>query len=94
MAASQTETVAVFVRLCGDRRPDECRELSFRIPEEGFSQSELLEAGFAIDGYSATKSVVAYEEQGQYVPLSDSLRDAQVDLVKWLAERGYAVEFK
>jgi hypothetical protein len=93
MTDSQTEPVDVFVRLCGDRRPDECRELSFRIPD-GVSQAELLEAGYAIDGHSATKSVVDYEEEGQYVPLSEALRDAQLELVKWFGERDREVVFK
>jgi hypothetical protein len=93
MAESQSETVVVYVRLCGDGRSDECRELSFQIPD-GISQIELLEEGWAIDGNSATSSVVDYEEDGQYVPLSRVLRMRQLNLVKWFKKRGYEVEFQ
>lgn len=98
MTESKTEAVTVYVRLCADREED-CRELGFRIPK-GITQLELLNAdvngGFAIDGNSATTSVVAYTEDltGTYVPLSDALRACQLELVSWLSERGYDVEFK
>jgi len=54
----------------------------------------LLDQGFAIDGHAATKSVVAYYAEGEYVPLSDALLEVQRHLVTWLAERGHEVQFK
>jgi hypothetical protein len=89
--AAERERVRVFVRLCGEGQ-DNCRELSFHIPS-GLSQMELLDAGFAIDGHSATKSAV-WGEYSEHLSMSDALLEAQRDLVAWLAERGYDVEFK
>ena len=70
------------------------REISFQIPE-GVSQSELLEHGFAIDGNSASSGVKAYFDDvvRETISLTEALHDEQVDLVKWLKEKGYDVEF-
>jgi len=93
MTDSQTDTVTVFVRLCGEGQK-ECRELSFRIPE-GISQAELLDEGYAIDGHSATYAVTPYHQNDdEYVPLADALLFAQRRLVTWLDNRGYGVIFK
>lgn len=89
MTESQTNTVLVYVRLCGDDASRECREISFKIPDK-LSQKDLLEEGFAIDGNSAMKAVTPYDD----FQLSDVLHNSQLDLVKWLGQRGYAVEFK
>jgi hypothetical protein len=52
--------------------------------------------GFAIDGHSAARTVSPYTNHatGDYVPLIDALRDDQLELIGWLGERGYAVNFK
>jgi len=92
--AQQTNVVDVYVRLSDDDRSD-MREISFKIPAK-LSQKDMLEAGFSIDGHSAARAVMAYTDDvaDQYVPLQDALRDAQLELIGWLGQRGYAVNFK
>jgi hypothetical protein len=76
-----------------DTNGADTRELSFRIPE-GMSKSDLLEAGFALDGHHATKAVASYSNgDGDYVPLPTALLDEQRAIVKLLAEKGYEVAF-
>ena len=80
MTDSQTNTVLVYVRLCGDDPNRECREISFKIPDK-LPQKDLLDEGFAIDGNSASKSIVSFVTgDGVYVPLSEALLDFQRDL--------------
>ncbi len=92
--AQEVEVVRVYVRLCKDEignHRENCRELRFRVPD-GISQRELLDAGFAIDGNSATKGIVW--DGHTRLTISDELRAEQVRLVAWLAERGYEAEFE
>lgn len=92
--AHDLEVIRVFVRLCKDENGnhrENCRELRFRVPLD-LSQRELLEAGFAIDGNSATKGIVW--DGHTRLTISDELRAEQVRLVAWLAERGYEAEFE
>ena len=87
----ETELVVVYTRVCGAGDPsDNSREMRFRVPA-GIPQRDLLEGGFALDGNMATQSV---EPVGDWT-MSDSLRVAQLELLAWLAARGYdEVEFK
>jgi hypothetical protein len=95
MTDVQTRTVVdVYVRLCGAGGGEECREMGFRIPG-GVEQADLLQAGFALDGNSASKSVVPFHTQnGNYVPLMEALHEEQQALVLWLGERGHTVRFR
>jgi hypothetical protein len=85
-------TIRVYVRL-GNGSDKPVRELSFKIPSD-IDQEDLLEYGFAIDGHTATLAVKAYtDEDGDFIPLSEALHDAQEEIVEWFDERDYDVVF-
>jgi hypothetical protein len=92
MMATDGKPIRVYVRL-GNGSDVPARELSFRIPSD-IDQEDLLEYGFAIDGNSATLAVKSHtDEDGEFIPLSEALHDAQEDLIDWFDEQGYDVVF-
>ena len=86
---STRKAIIVYVRLCDGDEQAPCREMSFRIPQ-GITQSDLLEAGWALDGHSAVKTVIPFEDGW----LADALLSEQRELIAWLGKHGYSVEFK
>ena len=60
--ASQSQKVPVYVRLCADERQD-CRELSFRIPEN-LTQSivENMGASVVVANWPTTELVIVSEK--------------------------------
>ena len=91
MTDASTRTIPVYVRLCGG--DEDCREISFNIPED-IPQSEILEHGYAVDGREAVRTVVTVKDKYNHVPVTKALHGAQLALIEWLDMYGYEVEFK
>ena len=80
------KTITVYVR----KGESDERLLSFNPPPD-IPQGELLTHGFALDGNRAARSIPQVGPGGSF---TERLFAAQRDVVDWLAQHGYSVEFK
>jgi len=83
--AHSPKVVTVYIR----RGEAKERLVSFRPPEE-IPQAEMIERGYAFDGQSVVKSVSPTTER----TLAVALLEEQRELIAWLGQYGYTVEFK
>lgn len=100
-AIANKGTIQVYIRKGAS---DAERLISWNPPPTEIPQSEVLKMGFAIDGPSAKRTVMARPRfgdpaipdswKGPIMPLTEALHEAQKKLQGWLEGLGYSVEFK